>query len=256
MSIIALMPFYMMIMMGTYINEDLFLGIKLYPGDYFIQNFKSVVDSGFFRYYGNSLMVAIPHTMGAVLVSAFSGYAFAKFRFRGKRALFAFVLATIAIPSQVGLVGFVVEMKMMGWMNTLLPLIFPGMANAFVVFWMTQYISTAVPNEILESGRIDGCNDFGIFFRLVLPIIRPALICVSLLIFLWSWNNYMVPLVTISKVNLYTIPLSISLLQGQFRVDIAARILALAMGIIPMLIIFVAGSKQLIQGMTAGSVKG
>lgn len=256
LSVIALLPFYMMIMMGTYITEDLFLGTKLFPGSYFGENLQSVVNSGFFRSYINSFIVAIPHTAGAVLVSALTGYAFAKYRFRGKNALFAFVLATIAVPSQVGLVGFVVEMKMIGWINTLLPLIFPGMANAFVVFWMTQYIGSAVPNEILESGCLDGCNDFGVFFRLVLPIIRPAVVCMSLLLFLWSWNNYMTPLVIVSRVTLYTVPLAIALLQGEFRVDVAARILALGMGIIPILIMFAAGSRQLIQGMTAGSIKG
>jgi multiple sugar transport system permease protein/cellobiose transport system permease protein len=256
-SLIALIPFYMMLIMGTYVNEELFTGIKLFPGNYLRGNFASVMRINFMRYYGNSLMVAVTHTAGAVFVSALTGYAFAKYRFKGRNAIFGFVVATLAIPPQVGMVGFVVEMRMLHWVNTLLPLIIPGLGNAFAIFWMTQYITAAVPLEVIESGRIDGCGEFGIFFRLALPIIRPAVITMSLLLFLWSWNNYMTPLIIISKQNLYTVPLAIAaLLANEYRTDNAARILALALGTIPILTIFAIGSKHLIRGMVAGSIKG
>ena len=113
-----------------------------------------------------------------------------------------------------------------------------------------------MPDEIIESGRVDGCREFGIFFRLIMPIIRPALITIFLLFFLWSWNNYMTPLVMISDQKYYTIPLSIALISSEYRTDYAARILALSMGTIPILILFSFGSKYLIRGLVAGSVKG
>ena len=103
--------------------------------------------------------------------------------------MFAVIVATLAIPEQLGLIGYVLEMRWLGLNNTLFPLIVFGMANAFGVFWMRQYIGSSVPDEIIESGRVDGCREFGIFFRLIIPIIRPALITIFLLLFLWSWNH-------------------------------------------------------------------
>ncbi|GHV64306.1 sugar ABC transporter ATP-binding protein [Spirochaetia bacterium] len=256
LSVIALLPFYMMIIMGTHYSEDLYTGIKLWPGKYLAENLNTVLRQDYFRYYRNSIVVSVTHTAGAVLICSLAGYAFAKYRFKGRSALLAFVVATIAVPQQVGMIGFVVEMRIIGWINTLLPLIVSGMASAFGVFWLTQYITASVPLEIIESGRIDGCNEFGIFFRLVMPIIRPALITISLLLFLWNWNSYMTPLVTISNQKFFTIPLSIALVNSEYRTDYAARVLALAMGTVPIVVIFAFGSKHLIRGLVAGSVKG
>jgi multiple sugar transport system permease protein/cellobiose transport system permease protein len=256
LSILALLPFYMMIIMGTYYSEDLYTGVKLLPGNFLIENMKTVLKQDFVRFYRNSVVVSVTHTVGSVLVCSLAGYAFSKFRFKARNGLFAFVVSTLAIPPQVGLVGFVVEMRMLGWINTLLPLIFGGMSSAFAVFWLTQYMTAAIPLELIESGRIDGCREFGIFFRLVMPIIKPAIITISLLLFLWSWNSYMTPLVIITTEKLYTIPLSISLLAGEYRVDYAARVLALALGTIPIVVIFAFGSKHLIRGLVSGAIKG
>jgi len=173
--------------------------------------------TNFARFYANSLYVAITHTIAAVFVSALTGYAFAKFDFRYKKALFYFILGSLMIPPQLGLVGFVVEMRAFGFGNTLWPLILPGIASAFGTFWMTQYISAAVPGEILESAVMDGASAMRTFLQIVLPIIRAALVTLFLLFFLWSWNNYLLPLVIISRESLYTIPLAIGLIGSEYR---------------------------------------
>ena len=256
LSIAAMFPFYLMLIMGTHYNEDLYKGIHLLPGKFLRENLNTVMRLDYPRYYLNSITIAICNTVGGVLVSSLGGYAFAKFQFKGKKALFTFVIATLAIPMQLGLVGYVIEMRKLGIVNTILPMIFSGMASGFGVFWMTQYISASVPTEILESGRIDGCSDYAIFFRLVIPIIQPAIITIGLLLFLWSWNSYMLPLVIVTKPECYTIPLSIAMISTEFRTDYAARILSLAISTIPIVGLFAFGSKYLIQGLTAGSVKG
>jgi ABC-type glycerol-3-phosphate transport system permease component len=255
-SVISFFPFYVMAMMSSYVTEELFTGVKLSPGTYLLENFKTVMNVNYPHFYMNSLIVAITHTLAAVFVSALTGFAFAKFKFRFKKPLFYFILGSLMIPPQLGLVGFVVEMKAFGIVNSLFPLILPGIASAFGAFWMTQYISGAVPNEIIESAEMDGSSTMRTFLQIVFPIIRPAFITLFLLFFLWSWNSYLTPLVIISKEVLYTIPLSIGLIGSEYRTDFAARILGLAVSIIPVLILFAAGSKHLIRGLTAGSLKG
>lgn len=256
LSILALLPFYLMLIMGTHYNEDLYKGVHLLPGNYLMENLQTIMKIDYPRYYLNSIIIAVCNTFGGVLVSALGGYAFSKFQFKGKKIFFNFVVATLAIPMQLGLVGYVIEMRSLNWVNTLLPLIFSGMASGFGVFWMTQFIGSSVPSEIIESGRIDGCTEYGIFFKLIIPIIKPAIITISLLLFLWSWNSYMVPLVIVTKQENYTIPLSIALISTEFRTDYAARILSLSISTIPIVIMFAFGSKYLIKGLTSGSVKG
>jgi cellobiose transport system permease protein len=160
------------------------------------------------------------------------------------------------IPGQLGLVAYIIEMRFLGLSGSLIPLILPWVANAFGIYWMTQFMKGAVPNEVLESARIDGCSEVGVFFRIALPFIGPAVTTLSLLVFLWSWNNYLLPLIIVNQPELYTIPLGITTLGNLYRTDLAAQILGLSIGTIPVLVLFAIGSKSFIRGLTTGSVKG
>jgi multiple sugar transport system permease protein/cellobiose transport system permease protein len=255
-SLIALFPFYIMVIMGTYKNEELFTGLRLLPGAYLTENIRTIMATDFLLYYSNSLIVSTCAATGALLLCSLTGFAFAKFKFKGKNALFFFILGSIMVPPQVGLIGFVTEMKWFSWVNTFLPLIIPAWASAFGVFWMRQYIGASVPNELLESAKMDGSNTMRTFVFIVLPVIRPALITLFLLFFLWNWNDYLLPLIILNNQKLITIPLSINLIGQLYRNDYAARILSLAVATIPILILFIAGSKHLIRGLVTGSVKG
>lgn len=255
-TVIALVPFYLMIVMGTYRTEELFTNFRFLPGDFLSGNLASIAQFDFVRYYSNSIIIAVSSTVGSLLISSLAGFVFAKYQFKGRSMLFILVVGALAVPVQLNLVGLVIELKAVGLSNSLLPLCFLGMASPFAVFWMHQYIGSGVPNEILESGRIDGCGEWGTFFRLVFPILRPALIPVGLLQFVWSWNSYMTPLVLLSDVKKFTIPLAISLLNTEHRANLAAQILCLAISTIPMVILFACFSKYLIKGLVAGSVKG
>lgn len=256
MSLIAAFPFYSMIIMGTYYANDLFTGIKLLPGDYLVENFKSIMSIDIGNNYKNSLIVATGVTLLGVLVSSMAGFAFAKYNFRMKKFLFAFILATMMVPKQLGLVAFIIEMRAIGWIDTLLPLIIPPAANAFGAFWMAQYSKSAIPHEVLESARIDGCSEYGLFFRIALPFLRSALVTIGLLLFLWSWNDFLTPFILLSDEKLFTLQLGIRQLSTQFRFDYAAQILGLTLGTIPILIFFAIFSKNLISGLSAAAVKG
>ena len=259
MAIVAVMcflPFYMMIIMGTYDTPNLYTNLNVLPGDLWLYNPVYIFKSGFLLYYRNSFTVSSLVTILSITFSMAAGYAFAKYRFIGNKQLFIFVMLTMMIPYQISLVGFLIQMRAFGWIGTLLPLILPPTASAFGVFWMRQYAISFVPTEILESARIDGSNEFRTFFTIVIPMSRAAMFTLGILAFSGSWNSYLVPLVVISNDNLNTITLAVSKLSSMFFNDYAKQICALTIGTIPILCIFATGSKYFIRGLSAGAIKG
>ena len=169
--------------------------------------------------------------------------------------MFNFILATMMIPGQLGLIAFIILVRKMGLISSWLPLIIPAGASAFGVFWMRQYIAGAISSELLESARIDGCSEFGIFLRIVVPMITPALLTLGLLSFLWSWNDFMRPMLILENEKLFTIPLGIKRMSSYMRQDIGATILGISVGTIPILILFAFFNNTLVNGLTAGAVK-
>lgn len=255
-TLVSLFPFYIMIVMGTHINEDLFKGIPLLPGNFAWENLKTVFHSNFIQVYGNSLIVSASAVILSVMVSALIGYAIAKYDFKMKKFLTYFVIVTMMVPTQVGLIGYIIEMRSLGLGNTLWPIILIWVAHPFGAFFMIQFMKDTIPNEVLESARIDGCSEPGILFRIVSPLIMPGLATLAMLVFLWSWNNYLLPLVTINNAKWYTLPIFVSNLGIVHRTDYAARMAALAMATLPVLLVFILGSKTFIKGIAAGAVKG
>lgn len=253
---ICILPFLLMFFMATQDNQMIFSGIRFRIGDALSLNLKAVVDADFFRSMGNSLIVALSSTFLTTFFSAMAGFAFAKYRFPHKEFLFKVVLMTMMVPLEIGLVAFAWEMRILHLSKTFFPLILPNIANAFGVFWMTQYMKDAFPFELIESGRIDGCNDMGVFLRLVLPIIKPALFTLAVISFLQSWNSYLLPMIMLNNPKMYTVPLVIASIGNMFVANYGARMLGVVLGILPIIILFFLFSKQITQGMAAGAVKG
>ena len=254
-SLVALAPFWIMGMMGTYKTNSLYTGIKLIPGNFMQGNLKTLSQIAIDRFYLNSIYVSLSCSLLTVLVCSMCGYALAKYQFKGREMLGNIVLLTIMIPSQLSLVGFVMEINKIGWLNTHLPLIIPPAASAFGVFWIRQYTRTAIPDSVIESARLDGCGEFMIFLRIAFPFIGPACVTLLLLSFLTSWNSFFIPMIVLSSLKLYTIPLGIRQLATQFRTDVAAQILGMTIATIPMLIMFAIFSKNLISGLASAAIK-
>lgn len=254
-TILALTPFYIMFIMGTYKNEDIFTGLKLLPGDYIAKNLETILQGNVIRPYLNSLFISVLSMIICVLVSSLIGYGMSKFRFRGKKLLMTVLLATLVMPYQISMAGYMMEMRWFHLNNTLWPMILVFIANPFGAFWMTQYIGSAIPDSIIESARIDGSGELRLFLTIVFPMIKPATITLALLVFLWSWNNFLIPLVFVTDPKQYTLPIFISTLGGAYRVDYAAKMLNLTLATIPVLVFFSIFSKYLIKGMTIGAVK-
>ena len=256
MTLVMFFPLYIVFVMGTYYSEDIFKGLPMLPSDYFLTNLKLVISKGFFSAYLNSITVSVASVTLSVLVSTMIGFALAKYNFKGKKFIFAFVMAIMMIPGQISMIGYMLEMRKMNLINTLLPLIFTWAAHPLGAFLMMQFISDGIPDELLESARLDGCSEPGIFFKIVIPCIKSGFVTLATLVFLWSWNNYVLPLILINKQELFTIPLMVNNLSNAFRSDYGAIMCALGLSVLPMIVIFSLCSRTFIQGIAAGAVKG
>ena len=256
MTLVMFFPLYIVFVMGTYYSEDIFKGLPMLPSDYFLTNLKLVISKGFFSAYLNSITVSVASVILSVLVSTMIGFALAKYNFKGKKFIFAFVMAIMMIPGQISMIGYMLEMRKMNLINTLLPLIFTWAAHPLGAFLMMQFISDGIPDELLESARLDGCSEPGIFFKIVIPCIKSGFVTLATLVFLWSWNNYVLPLILINKQELFTIPLMVNNLSNAFRSDYGAIMCALGLSVLPMIVIFSLCSRTFIQGIAAGALNG
>lgn len=256
LAVVTIFPFYLMISMGTHTTAEIFKGNVILPGKSVLKNLASVGKSSFALFYWNSILSSTVATIVGTLTSAMAGYALSKYRFRCRDGIIRYVMALMMIPSQISLIAYVIEMRNMNMLNTLWPVMIPFMFSAFGVYWMKQSFDSSLPDEVLESARIDGASEFRIFFKIALPFAKASLITIMLLLFLWSWNNYILPLITINDMHKYTVPLGVAMLDGMYRTDYGAKILALALGTIPLVVLFIFGSKYFIRGLTGGSIKG
>ncbi|HSJ86030.1 MAG TPA: carbohydrate ABC transporter permease [Anaerolineales bacterium] len=204
----------------------------------------------------NTFVIAFSATILRLFFCALGGYGFAKFKFPGQGALFAFLLGTMVIPGAVTLVPVYIIMRDLKWIDTFWPLIIPGAANAFGIFFMRQYIMS-VSNELMDAARIDGASEFTIFWRIILPIISPGLTSLGLIFFMGSWNDFIGPLIYLKSPEHFTLPLIIRSLVGPvgrtvYDVQMATSVISL----IPLLIIFLIFQRRFVEGITAGAIKG
>jgi ABC-type glycerol-3-phosphate transport system permease component len=208
------------------------------------------------RVIWNTFIIAALGTGLSLFFCSLAGYAFAKFRFPGQKALFSFLLGTMVIPGVVTLVPVYLIMRDLKWIDTILPLIIPGAANAFGIFFMRQYIST-VPEEIMDAARMDGAGEFTIYWRIIVPIIAPGLTSLGLIFFMGAWNAIMGPLIYLKSPQNFTLPLIIRSMTGPVgRTIYDTQMAASVISVIPLLIIFLFFQRRLMEGIAAGAVKG
>lgn len=256
LAIICFLPFYIMIINSTHSSVDISTKLNLLPGTEFINNYKSMSSSvNIWQGFKNSLIVSLSSTVLAAYFGALTAYGFSKYKFKGNKIFFWIMVGSMMVPSQLGMIGFFNVIAKFGLINNLLALILPAIANANVVFFVKLYIDSAVPDSIIESARIDGCSEFMIFNRIVIPMIIPSIATMSIFTFINSWNSYLVPLVVLYEQKKYTVPLLTAIAKGVYRTDYGAVYVATAMSMVPIMIVFAFCSKYIIGGMTTGAVK-
>ena len=254
---LMLAPFWFMFVFATHNRADIFnLPPPVWFGSALGENLQILASRiPFWRNLGWSLYVALASTALTLLFCSMAGFAFAVYRFRFKDTIFGLVMATMLIPSFMNMIPSFMIMDALGWIDQHRALIIPGAASAFGIFLMRQFIESAVPMELIEAARMDGCGEFAIYRQVVLPLIQPALGTLGLVTFLASWNNFMGPLVVLRSADQYTLPLALRSLQAPVNTEWGALMAGSAIATIPLLILYVVFSRQLIAGLTAGAVK-
>ena len=253
----TLFPFFYMLVLATRGRSEIFAyPPPLWFGDSFGENYNQLMASlPFYRNILNSLFVSTMATVLTLFFCALGGYGFAKYDFKGKDKLFFLMLATMMIPLLLGVIPWYIMMTEFGWLNSFKPLIIPGAANAFGIFLMKQFMED-IPDELLEAGRIDGAGEFEMFYKIILPLSLPGLGTLAILTFLGSWNNYLQALLVLETEAKFTIPVALSMLRGKVDQNWGAQMVGTAMGIAPIIGVFMLASKQFIAGITEGSIKG
>ena len=224
----------------------------------FIENATAVINNpavNFWKALSNSIIVSTTVAVATVLFSTLAGYAFAKLRFKGSRVLLVAVIATMAVPVQLGVVPLYILMAEYGWTGTLGAVIVPALVTAFGVFWMTQFLSQSLPTELIEAARVDGANMIRTFWHVGVPAARPAAAMLFLFTFVASWNNFFWPFIVLDQSN-PTLPVALSLLQANYFVDYSLVLAGVLLATIPLLVLFIFTGRQLVSGIMAGAVKG
>jgi multiple sugar transport system permease protein len=256
---VTLGPFYWEFTLATHTTSELSgTPPPLWIGDQLARNYAALMTYAplFWRSMLNSGVIAIGSTSVTIFFSALGGYAFARYSFPLKEQLFWVLLLTMLIPGQLGLIPWYIEMTHLGWTNSFLPFIIPSIGNAFGTFWMRQYIASAIPAELFDAARMDGCGEFGMFWRIALPLAAPAAGALAITCFIGGWNSFLGPLTLMSDPSMYTYPVALANLKGVHGTDTGALLLGSSIATLPMLLITVFGSRRLIDGLTAGALSG
>jgi cellobiose transport system permease protein len=253
------LPLYWSFVIGSHTKEQANqIPPPLVPGGHFLENARRVLDTTeFWSAMLNSVLVSTACAISVAFVSTLAGYAFAKLRFRGSNVLMGFVVMTMAVPTQLAIVPLFILMRDYGLLDTLVAVALPTLVTAFGVFFMRQYLVDAVPDELIEAARMDGCTMIRTFWTVAVPAARPAMSILFLFTFMMVWTDYMWPLVALQKTQTLQIALDRLALTGQGQTTDYALVLAGAgMATIPLLLLFVLSGRQLVAGIMQGAVKG
>jgi cellobiose transport system permease protein len=253
----SLFPFYWSFLVAS--RDNAMLGQRIppfLPGGNFFANAARVFDTvPFWKALANSVIVSGTVTLTTVLFSSLAGFAFAKLRFRGSNGLFVFIVITLAVPTQLGIIPLFIAMSELGWAGHLQAVIVPNLVTAFGVFWMRQYTVDALPYELIEAARVDGCSMIRIFWSVCMPAVRPAAAILAMFTFMMSWNDFLWPLVVLDAGN-PTVQVALEKLQSGYYVDYSLVLAGTTLATIPILIVFVLLGRQIVAGIMQGAVKG
>jgi cellobiose transport system permease protein len=259
-AVLSIFPIYWMFVVATRSSDSMGqVPPPVTPGGNLPANVEKLFanpDAHFVTGMVNSAIVAISVTVSVVLFSSLAGFAFAKLRFRGRNALLLVIIATMMVPTQLGIIPLYMLMSKLEWTDRLQAVIVPALVTGFGVFMMRQYASQAVSNELIEAARVDGCSTLRIFWNVVLPALRPAAAVLALLTFMTTWNDFLWPYAVLNDPENPTVQLSLRALSNGYYQDMSQVFTGTAIATLPLILVFVLFGRQIIGGIMQGAVKG
>ena len=263
LAAICIAPFYLMFVNATRTSDQVQSGISFWFGSNLMQNIKNFqkAQNGLgitiFKSMINSFKVSLPYTLLSVYFSAATAYGIHNYEFKGKKFAWAFIMAVMMVPTQVYSIGYYQFMLKLNLLDTYWPLIIPGITTPAVIFFMKQYMESALSSELIEAARIDGSGEFRTFNRIVIPLMKPAIATQAIFQFVASWNNLFMPTLIISSSEKKTLTMFVQMLTSEsFRTDYGVVFLGLAITIMPMLVMYLIFSRFIVEGVSLGGVKG
>lgn len=220
------------------------------------ENYREIFEvMPFFKYFANSIVTALLNTFVGILTSALAGYVFAKYRFKGKELVFWIMIACMMIPYDTLIIPLYKIMVKMHWTNTYLVLTVPFFVNIFGLFMMRQFMES-IPNDYIEAAEIDGCGQYKTFFRVIFPMVKPAVAALVIFIFMGSYNSFLWPLINVNSHELFTLPIGMASLTTDKKSEFELLMAASTMAVIPIFAVFCVAQKHFVAGLTMGGVKG
>ena len=256
-SAIMLYPFIYMILSSFKENQEIIrIPPTFLPEKPTFERYQLVLgEKNFGLFFWNSLWLTIVRTSIVLYSGAFFGYVFSKLRFRGKEALFLFILATMMVPWPVTIVPQYQMMSWFGWVGKYSSIIIPSLFSTFSIYMMRQFID-AIPNELIEAGVVDGAGQFSIFHFIILPNLTAAISALGIFQFLWAWDDYLWPFLMLQNMKMYTLPVGLSLFNGQYFNDNGGIFAASSVAVLPVMIVYLMFQNQLTEGIAATGIKG
>ncbi|WP_448607767.1 carbohydrate ABC transporter permease [Geodermatophilus sp. URMC 60] len=256
-ALVSVFPLYWTVVAGSHTNAEIAATPPpfLPDADLFTNIGRAMEQAPIGLAIVNSFVVAGCITVGTVLCSTLAGFAFAKLRFRGNGVLLALVVGTMMVPTQLAIIPLFILIAELQWVDQLQAVVLPTLVSAFGVFFMRQFLSQAVPDELLEAGRVDGASTLRIFCSIVVPIARPAMAVLAMLTFLTAWNDFFWPIIALTTGN-PTVQVALAGLGGGYVPERAVIMAGTLLGTLPVLVVFVVLGKQIVGGIMQGAVKG
>ncbi len=230
--------------------------LKLIPEEPTLENYAYVLGDGrFYYWFGNSMLIAVLTTVSNVFFDSLVGYTLCKFRFPGRYIVFIAILSTLMIPTEMLVIPWYLMSQQLGWLDTHWGIMFPGMMTAFGVFLMKQFFET-VPDDFIEAARIDGLNEFQIWWTVAMPLVRPALAALAIFVFLGNWTAFIWPLIVTNSMEMYTLPVGLTTYAVEQQVEWELIMTGAAISTLPTLIVFLIFQRYIIQGVVMAGLKG
>ena len=260
LAFLCLFFFYILLINSSRAHSDIQKGFSFVPGTRFLQNLRNVLSDANIPVLSgirNSLIVSGASAILATYFSALTAYGLYAYQFKLRKPAFIFILLIMTMPTQVSALGFIQLITKMKLMDTLWPLFLPSIAAPAVFYFMYSYMQSSLPMELVEAARIDGCSEFGIFNRIVMPIMKPAIAVQAIFSFVQSWNNYFMPALVISSNSKKTLPILIAALRSAefLKFDMGKVYMLITVAIVPIILVYLFLSKYIVAGVTLGGVK-